>query len=112
MRFGESSRMKFLRLLSVAFIALLCAPSLPAADKKLTVGFSQIGAESAWRTAETESIRSEATKRGVNLRFSRASCSRWSLCQRLCYGHGEARRRRARELSPGGNGKRAERVAE
>ena len=28
------------------------------------VGFSQIGAESAWRTAETESIRGEAERRG------------------------------------------------
>jgi simple sugar transport system substrate-binding protein len=40
--------------------------------KKLTVGFSQIGAESAWRTAETDSIRSEAEKRGVDLKFSDA----------------------------------------
>ncbi len=40
--------------------------------KPITVGFSQIGAESAWRTAETESIRSEAAKRGVNLKFSDA----------------------------------------
>lgn len=40
--------------------------------KKLTVGFSQIGAESGWRSAETESIRSEATKRGVDLKFSDA----------------------------------------
>jgi simple sugar transport system substrate-binding protein len=43
-----------------------------AEDKKLTVGFSQIGAESAWRTAETQSIRSEAEKRGVDLKFSDA----------------------------------------
>lgn len=43
-----------------------------AAAKKLVVGFSQIGAESAWRTAETESIRSEAAKRGVELKFSDA----------------------------------------
>ncbi|HEQ60882.1 MAG TPA: ABC transporter substrate-binding protein [Firmicutes bacterium] len=42
------------------------------AAKPLIVGFSQIGAESAWRTAETESIRSEAQKRGVNLKFSDA----------------------------------------
>jgi len=42
------------------------------AAKQVTVGFSQIGAESAWRTAETESIRSEAQKRGVNLKFSDA----------------------------------------
>ncbi len=40
--------------------------------KKLTIGFSQIGAESAWRTAETESIRSEATKRGLDLKFADA----------------------------------------
>jgi simple sugar transport system substrate-binding protein len=64
--------MKFLRWLSVAASTAFFAFTLPAADKKLTVGFSQIGAESAWRSAETESIRSEATKRGVNLRFSDA----------------------------------------
>jgi len=40
--------------------------------QQLTVGFSQIGAESGWRTAETKSIRSEAKKRGVNLKFSDA----------------------------------------
>ena len=40
--------------------------------KKLTVGFSQIGAESAWRTANTQSIKDEATKRGINLVFSDA----------------------------------------
>jgi simple sugar transport system substrate-binding protein len=40
--------------------------------KKLTVGFSQIGAESAWRTAETNSIQDEARKRGVDLKFSDA----------------------------------------
>src|SRR5437870_225061 len=43
-----------------------------AAAKKLVVGFSQIGAESGWRTAETESIQSEAKKRGVDLKFSDA----------------------------------------
>ena len=40
--------------------------------KGLTVGFSQIGAESSWRTAETNSIRSEAETRGVNLKFADA----------------------------------------
>jgi simple sugar transport system substrate-binding protein len=53
-------------------LVVLSAPVLQAAGKKLTVGFSQIGAESGWRSAETESIRSEATKRGVNLKFSDA----------------------------------------
>ena len=37
-----------------------------------TVGFSQVGAESSWRTAETESIRSEAANRGVELKFADA----------------------------------------
>ncbi|MFY0579130.1 ABC transporter substrate-binding protein [Cystobacter fuscus] len=40
--------------------------------KKLSVGFSQVGAESAWRTAETNSIRGEAEKRGVDLKFADA----------------------------------------
>jgi simple sugar transport system substrate-binding protein len=38
--------------------------------KPLVVGFSQIGAESAWRTAETESIRSEAARRGIDLKLA------------------------------------------
>lgn len=37
--------------------------------KQITVGYSQVGAESAWRTANTESIKSEAKKRGVNFKF-------------------------------------------
>src|SRR5690349_5620158 len=51
---------------------LLAALSAFASDKKLTVGFSQIGAESGWRTAETQSIRNEAEKRGIDLKFSDA----------------------------------------
>lgn len=38
--------------------------------KKVVVGFSQIGAESGWRAAETGSILAEAKKRGVELKFS------------------------------------------
>jgi ABC-type sugar transport system substrate-binding protein len=48
------------------------AAATGGAKKELTVGFSQVGAESAWRTAETNSIKSEASKRAVNLRFSDA----------------------------------------
>ena len=64
--------MRFLRIILPLALAALSTTPLTAAQKKLTVGFSQIGAESAWRTAETESIRSEAAKRGVNLKFSDA----------------------------------------
>ena len=38
----------------------------------LTVGFAQVGAESAWRTANTRSIKDEAAKRGVDLKFADA----------------------------------------
>ncbi len=64
--------MKFLRLLTAFGSAALLSSALNAADKKLVVGFSQIGAESAWRTAETRSIEDEAKKRGVTLRSSDA----------------------------------------
>jgi simple sugar transport system substrate-binding protein len=37
-----------------------------------TVGFSQIGSESAWRTAETESIKATAAKHDMTLIFSDA----------------------------------------
>src|SRR5436190_16624170 len=63
--------MKFLRFTLVLALAVFTS-SLQAAQKKLTVGFSQIGAESAWRSAETQSIQDEAKKRGVNLKFSDA----------------------------------------
>jgi galactofuranose transport system substrate-binding protein len=51
---------------------MVCALTTLAADQKITVGFSQIGAESGWRTANTESIKSEAAKRGITLRFADA----------------------------------------
>ncbi|MBS0195552.1 MAG: ABC transporter substrate-binding protein [Planctomycetes bacterium] len=44
----------------------------PAKDKKLRVGFAQIGAESDWRRANTESIKAEAAARGIDLIFSDA----------------------------------------
>ena len=47
------------------------------------VGFSQIGAESAWRTAETESIRSEAENRGIRLYFSDAQGKQENQLQAL-----------------------------
>ncbi|MFD8597181.1 ABC transporter substrate-binding protein [Kitasatospora sp. NPDC059646] len=39
---------------------------------KLVVGFSQVGAESGWRTANTKSIQESAKKAGVELKFSDA----------------------------------------
>lgn len=53
----------------VALVGLLPLIAGGQEKKKTVVGFSQIGAESGWRTAETESIKSEAAKRGVDLKF-------------------------------------------
>lgn len=47
-------------------------PVAGASGKPLVVGFSQIGAESGWRMANTQSIQSEAKKRGITLKFSDA----------------------------------------
>src|SRR5688572_2700428 len=42
------------------------------AGKRIVLGFSQIGAESEWRTANTTSVQSAAKEAGINLRFSDA----------------------------------------
>jgi galactofuranose transport system substrate-binding protein len=43
-----------------------------AQNAVLTIGFSQVGTESDWRTAFTEAIFAEAEARGINLLFSDA----------------------------------------
>ena len=58
-------------LTTLAALGLINTSSF-AADKKLVVGFSQVGAESGWQTANTDSIKAEAAKRGIDLRFSDA----------------------------------------
>ncbi|SNY36896.1 simple sugar transport system substrate-binding protein/ribose transport system substrate-binding protein [Paractinoplanes atraurantiacus] len=41
-------------------------------DDKITLGFSQVGAESGWRTANTKSIQEAAAAEGIDLKFSDA----------------------------------------
>ncbi len=62
--------MKLLRR-SFLFLAA-CALPLALSAKTLRVGFAQTGAESAWRTANSESMKSEAAKRGIELKFADA----------------------------------------
>ena len=67
--------MKLAWLIGVAVVLgfALCLAGCQKADsggKKLVVGFAQTGAESSWRTAETESMRKEAAKRGGELRLA------------------------------------------
>ncbi|WP_328771920.1 ABC transporter substrate-binding protein [Streptomyces sp. NBC_00286] len=40
--------------------------------KKLTLGFSQVGSESGWRSANTDSVKASAKEAGYNLKFSDA----------------------------------------
>ncbi|MDO9439737.1 MAG: hypothetical protein Q7T73_02495, partial [Beijerinckiaceae bacterium] len=57
-------------LASASLAGLL--PGAALAQKKIVLGFSQVGAESEWRTANTESIKSSAAEAGIELKFSDA----------------------------------------
>jgi len=58
---------------SVAALAFAAGLPLSAmAQKKIVLGFSQIGAESEWRTANTESIKQAAKDAGIELKFADA----------------------------------------
>ncbi|MBO4271452.1 ABC transporter substrate-binding protein [Microbispora triticiradicis] len=41
-------------------------------DDKIVMGFSQVGAESGWRTANTKSVQESAKEAGIDLKFSDA----------------------------------------
>ena len=61
-------------LLATASILALTGglPLSALAQKKIVLGFSQVGAESEWRTANTESIKQAAKDAGIDLKFSDA----------------------------------------
>jgi ABC-type sugar transport system substrate-binding protein len=73
---------RLLKVLAVVVVVMLVWSVVPSANaqckyqhpKKIVLGFSQIGAESAWRAANTESIQAEAKKRAecFELKFSDA----------------------------------------
>ena len=64
--------MKITPLVRLLAGGLAAAATLAAADapKPLRIGFAQTGAESAWRTANSESMKAEAARRGIDLKFS------------------------------------------
>ncbi|MYM94081.1 ABC transporter substrate-binding protein [Duganella vulcania] len=65
----NSNRRTVLAAACLAAFAL----NVPAfAAKPLVIGFSQVGAESEWRTANTVSIKEAAKKEGVTLKFADA----------------------------------------
>ncbi|MEO7549403.1 MAG: ABC transporter substrate-binding protein, partial [Ramlibacter sp.] len=67
--------MKHNRRTLIAAMAALSVGGLPLAgfaQKKLVIGFAQTGAESEWRTANTDSVMAAAKAAGVELKFSDA----------------------------------------
>lgn len=65
------------RLIVAALVVVTLAACAPPEDlagdgAKIVVGFSQVGAESGWRTANTLSIHDAALEAGIKLRFSDA----------------------------------------
>lgn len=70
MRFAKFS------LVVLALLSLIVPMSFAQeGGEGLTIGFSQIGSESAWRTSFTEAVQAEAAARGINLLFSDAQQS-------------------------------------
>lgn len=53
-----------------ALALLLGFAAALASAAPLKIGFAQTGAESAWRTANSESMKAEAARRGIDLKFS------------------------------------------
>jgi ABC-type sugar transport system substrate-binding protein len=64
--------MNLLRSILASLCVLLASCSGAEHGQRIVLGFSQIGAESEWRTANTESIKSAAQMMDVDLRFSDA----------------------------------------
>lgn len=59
-------------ILGGALLAAFAIAGPAIAARPLVVGFSQVGAESEWRTANTRSIKDAAKQAGVTLRFADA----------------------------------------
>jgi len=57
----------FIRIIIILFV---CSVSNSALST--TIGFSQVGSESGWRTSFSESVKAEAKKRGITLKFADA----------------------------------------
>jgi simple sugar transport system substrate-binding protein len=73
--FDEEIVMKRCLVVLLAVASVVCGCGKPSeeggkpAGKKMVVGFAQTGAESGWRLAHTGSVKGEAAKRGVDLKF-------------------------------------------
>jgi ABC-type sugar transport system substrate-binding protein len=72
------AKKRFMAALACAVLVAVSVLAAGAASKtgkqaaSITLGFSQVGSESGWRTANTKSIKSSAKASGINLKFSDA----------------------------------------
>ncbi len=64
--------MRISKTLVALGLGLILAACAQAADKRYTIGFSQIGAESEWRTANTNDVKAAAEANNIDLKFSDA----------------------------------------
>jgi ABC-type sugar transport system substrate-binding protein len=68
--------MRYIKWIVLVLVAVSMVVPVAMAQENvgagLTIGFSQIGSESAWRTSFTNAVKSEAEARGINLLFSDA----------------------------------------
>lgn len=75
-RFVVLSMMVFLMILAFYWVRQSAFErtenSAAPVQNKIVLGFSQLGAESAWRSANSESIKSAAKEAGIELKFSNA----------------------------------------
>ena len=68
---GSRRQLLALTALALSVGVFMTAPAI-AADKPLVIGFSQVGAESEWRTANSNSIKDAAKQSGITLKFADA----------------------------------------
>jgi simple sugar transport system substrate-binding protein len=68
----KTTRRSVLAALAAGGLMWAAGMNALAADKKITLGFAQVGAESEWRTANTLSIKQSAKEAGINLKFADA----------------------------------------
>jgi galactofuranose transport system substrate-binding protein len=69
------ARSKAFILVLVLLLVSVISAAAQENNKPLTIGFAQVGSESAWRTAFTDATLAEAEARGINLLFSDAENS-------------------------------------
>jgi ABC-type sugar transport system substrate-binding protein len=68
----KTSKRTLLAMLIMAGLGASATITAYAADKKIVMGFAQVGAESEWRSANTQSIKNTAQAEGITLKFSDA----------------------------------------